>query len=319
MLGRRWRQAAIYGGVVAVLLAPWQLYSRAHAPTDAERAAHGGTVVYSYTRLLTTERLNDPDAGRLPLPDMVARVGGNLSGIVTRDLGGVVVPIVYRGSAESGEEVLSIGGPRGGSMGAGGATMAVSLLVSALIVAGWFGTARERLAMPALVVAASIVVMAPVGAQTFRYVVPLTPYVLLFLWHGFRREAVARVALTCLLGLNLLDHARYLEHKRAGTADWIADARENGALLSWMTANLRQPGAVAASNPGLVYLETGRKTLASVLPASNWERWRAFGVRYVVSTLGEPLPPHRLDARLLFRTDRRNCGSSNWKGLTRAT
>ena len=304
-LGRRWRQAAIYGGVVAVLMVPWQLYWAAHAPTDAERAAHGGTIVYLYNRLLTMTRLNDPTTGSLSLRDMVARAGANLFGIVARDFGGVVLPVAYRGSDESGEEVLSVGAPGRGSMGAAGATMAVSLLVSAMIVAGWIGSARERLAMPALVIAASIVVIVPVGAQTFRYVVPLTPYLLLFLWHGFRRQAVARIALMCVLGLHLLDHAQYIAHKRAGTADWIADARENDAIFSWMTANLGQPGAAAASNPGLVYLRTGMKTVASVDPTLNWERWRALGARYVVATLGESLPPAELNGRLLFRTDRR--------------
>ena len=250
-------------------------------------------------------RLNDPNAGSLPFRDIAARAGANLFGIVARDFGGVVVPIAYRGSDESGEEVLSIGAPGRGSMGAAGATMAVSLLASALIVAGWIGTARERLAMPALVIAASIVVIVPVGAQTFRYVVPLTPYLLLFLWHGFRRDTVARIALMSVLGLHLLDHAQYIVHKRAGTADWIADARENDAIFSWMTSNLGQPGAAAASNPGLVYLRTGRKTVASVEPSLNWERWRALGVRYVVATLGESLPPDDLNARLLFRTERR--------------
>ena len=29
-------------------VAPWQLYARAHAPSEEERAAHGGTIVYSY-------------------------------------------------------------------------------------------------------------------------------------------------------------------------------------------------------------------------------------------------------------------------------
>jgi len=51
-------------------------------------------------------------------------------------------------------------------------------------------------------------------------------------------------------------------------------------------------GAVAASNPGLVYLRTGRKTVASAYSSLNWSKWQKAGIRYVVSTLGrEELPP----------------------------
>lgn len=304
-LGRRWRQLAIYAAVVAFAVTPWQLYSTAHAPTEAEREAHGGTIVYSYDRLLTTARLNDPNAGTLGVRDLMLRVKDNVFGIVVRDLGGIFVPSLYRGPAESGEETMSIGAPGQGSMGAAAGTMGVSLLFGVLIALGWIGTASERLAMPALLVATSIAIVTPVSVPTFRYIVPLTPYLLLFLWHGLGRRAVARVVLTCVVGFHLLDHTGYIQHKRAGTADWLVDARENDALLDWMVANVRGPGEVAASNPALVYLRTGRRTVASVRRTSNWERWRALGVRYVVSTLGDSLPPRELNARLLFRTDQR--------------
>ncbi len=305
MLGRRWRQAAIYVTVVVVLMAPWQWYANVHAPSDADRAAHGGTIVYSYSRLLTMARLNDPSSGDLPVTEMATRIAANIFGVFSRDIGGLILPMAYRGPAESGEEVLSIGGPGGGSMGAASATKSVSLLVSLVIVAGWVGAKRERLAMPALLIGVSLGVMAPVGAQTIRYVAPLTPYLLLLLWHGGGKEAIGRIVLACVLGFHLLDHALYLEHKIAGTADWIADARENDELFAWMAVNLNERGAVATTNPGLVYLRTGRKTVASVDPVLNWARWRAAGVRYVVSTLGDQQPPSRLNGKLLFETGRR--------------
>lgn len=305
MAGRRWRQVAIYAVTVLIALVPWQLYARANQPTDAERAAHGGTIVYSYQRLLTMSRLSDPSSDRLALRDVASRAVSNVSSILARDVGAVIAPMVYRGASESGEEVLSIGGPRGGSMGTAPATMAVSLLVSAVICIGWMRARRERFAMPALLIGASLAAMAPVGAPTIRYVVPLAPYLLLFLWHGVGRGAAARMAITCVLGLHLLDHGLYLERKFTGTPDWIADARENDELFNWMVANVDERGGVAANNPGLVYLRTGRKTVSSVLPVENWEHWRSAGVRYVVSTVGGAKPPSRLEGRLLFETGRR--------------
>ena len=45
-LGKR---AVVFAAVVVLCLLPWWLYARAHMPTAAERAAHGGAVVYGYT------------------------------------------------------------------------------------------------------------------------------------------------------------------------------------------------------------------------------------------------------------------------------
>jgi hypothetical protein len=159
--------------------------------------------------------------------------------------------------------------------------------------------------MPVLVTAATLAMVAPVGGQTFRYLVPLTPYLLLFFWRAFGMAAVARIALLCLIGFNLSDHVLYIHLKLTATTDWLEDARENEELLSWMSANLKEPGAVATTNPALVYLRTGRRTVASVRVVQDWSQWRAMGVRWVASTLGGDLPPSRFNARLLYRTSRR--------------
>lgn len=305
LLARRWRQALILSITVAVCLLPWELYQRVHAPTDDERAAHGGTIAYSYQRLLTMERLNDPRSGTLGLVDMSGRMAANVAGVFTRDVGAVFMPVAYRGPSESGEEVVSIGGPRGGSMGVARATMMISLALSSIVLAGWLRTPRERLGMPALVIGASLAMIAPVGAQTFRYVVPLAPYLIYFFWQGLRSGVVARVAVMCLLGFHLADHTLYIRERTTGTPDWLVDARENDELFTWMSTTLTDPGAVAATNPGLVYLRTGRKTVASVSPNLNWPRWKAAGIRYVVSTRGGSLPSRALGFRLLFRTSQR--------------
>jgi hypothetical protein len=60
-----------------------------------------------------------------------------------------------------------------------------------------------------------------------------------------------------------------------------------------------QAGAVAADNPALVYLRTGRKTVAiNSAGDDKWRRWRRMGVRYVVSLSdGELLNDPRADLR----------------------
>ena len=95
---------------------------RARTSRPARKAlAHGGTIAFSYFRLVAMKRPGDPRAGDIALPERVARGGRNLAGVFSRDIGGVVVPAFYRGPAESGQEVLSIvgGAAQVGSMGRG--------------------------------------------------------------------------------------------------------------------------------------------------------------------------------------------------------
>jgi hypothetical protein len=306
LFGRRMRHAAIFGVTVAVCLLPWQFYARAHEPAMEERLAHGGTISFSYEQLLAMVRPGKPGSGYVSIDDRISRAGRNLAGLAGRDTGAILVPAFYRGPAESGQEVLSIvgGTAQVGSMGRGAAIAAISLVLSAVIVAGWLGTKREWFSMPALLIATSIGLILLVGSQTFRYLVPLTPYLLLFLWRGLRSGRVARIAVLVLLGFNVLDHGGYIHQKLTATPDWLADAGEVEEVLNWMSSHLAEPGAVASNNPGLVYLRTGRKAVANADPSANQSRWQALGVRYVVALLpGEP-PDHSFQPRMLFQSGR---------------
>ena len=71
-------------------------------------------------------------------------------------------------------------------------------------------------------------------------------------------------------------------------------------MLRWMQDNLHADGAVATDRPALVYLHTGRKTLAIDRAAANWERWKASGVRYVVAVTPGELPDRSHPYRVLF-------------------
>ena len=72
-----------------------------------------------------------------------------------------------------------------------------------------------------------------------------------------------------------------------------------------MKQNLQQEGAVATTNPGLVYLATGRKTLSIDHYQDNWRRWKAGGVRYAVALRPVPLPDTTTLFRLLYESSRR--------------
>src|SRR4030095_9003712 len=127
-----------------------------------------------------------------------------------------------------------------------------------------------------------------VGSLTFRYVLPLTPYLVLFLWRGIFNETAARLAVMSVLGLHLLDHASYLHARAQGASDWLIDAEEADAVLSWLNTNAG-PGAVAATNPPLVYLRTGRKAIYLIDGDKNWQTWHDEGIRYLAAVEPEEL------------------------------
>ena len=137
---------------------------------------------------------------------------------------------------------------------------------------------------------------------------PLTPYLFFYLLAGLRTMTtalpVARVALLCVIGLNVADHAQYIVRSRTETLDWAADAQEIDALFAWMQQHVTGDGYVATTNPALVYLRTGRRTVAMDDPGANWQRWKSMGVRYLVCLRPKELPAPHGPYEVLYRSNR---------------
>lgn len=317
---RRWRAAVAFTATVAVCLLPWLLYVSEHRPTPAQSAAHGGSVAYGYGQLLAMRYGGDAGAGRIGVADLPRRVQGNLVNVFGRDIGAIIFPAAFRGPAESGEEVVSIGGGsgnRGGSMGGATATVILSAALSAIALAGFLSAfARERLTLPLILVTVTIAMIVLVPAHTFRYLLPLTPFVLAYFLSGIgviasliRRPGSSlmgselRIAALCLPLMLGIEHAQYIWQARNGPPpDWLGNHQEVTGMMGWMNRNLVSEGAVTTNNPGLVYLLTGRKTLAWEDPRANWDRWRALGVRYAVALHPAEKPSSDLGYRLLYES-----------------
>jgi hypothetical protein len=307
---RLWKRAMLFGAVVAISMLPWMVYARAHAPTQEERLLHGGSIVYSYGEQIWMRWAGDPASGTVTLRDFPARVGVNIVDVFARGMGGIFVPELLRGPAESGEEMVALGGAAGlgrGSMGGVTATMAISLTLSAIVLIGFVQTARAGITVAELLVPIAFAMVFLWPFWTFRFIVPLTPFVFFYFIAGMRTLAptrIARLALLCVLGLHVSDHARYIVEARdselSKDISWLVQARETDDVLDWIVRHGGK-GVIATTNPGLVYLRTGRKTLSFDRPLEDWSAWRARGVRYVVCLVAVELPPTR-DHTLLYRS-----------------
>lgn len=320
---RLWMRAAVFAAVVAVCVTPWLLYAQAHQPTPEQRLAHGGAIAYSYAELLSMSHTGDPASPRVSAASLADRVVRNAVNILGRDLGAIVMPGLYRGPDESGQEVISVGGSEGtqvSGMGGARAIMAVSFAISAIILIGFAGLARSGVTVAELLVPIALAMILLVGAQSYRYVLPLAPFLLLYFWRGADatcalvvravwastpRARAGRVVLLAIVGLNLIDHAIYIRIKNTtSSSEWVQLARETDEVLVWMNQNLHDTAAVASTNPGLVFLRTGRTAYAPTNLLTDWPRWQAHGVRYVVALRKVGLPAARLGYEVRFQTRR---------------
>jgi len=168
-------------------------------------------------------------------------------------------------------------------MGGAGATLAISCAIGAVVLLGFLQTARNRVTVAELLVPISLGIIFVWPFWTFRFVVPLAPYLFFYLVAGIRAFAppsAARLALLCLIGLNVLDHTRYvLEARgadRASRVSWLVQARETDEVLEWIARNL-DDGVIATTNPGLVFLRTGRNTVSFDRPHDDWSVWKTHG------------------------------------------
>jgi hypothetical protein len=75
-------------------------------------------------------------------------------------------------------------------------------------------------------------------------------------------------------------------------------------VFAWMATHATEPGHVATSNPALVYLRTGRRTVAIDDVEDNWRRWKQHGVRYLVCLRPSELPSAQVRYTLLYRSAR---------------
>jgi hypothetical protein len=154
-----------------------------------------------------------------------------------------------------------------------------------------------------------------VPAPTFRYVLPLAPFIVYYFFCGLeavftaakRFEAspapVFRIAAACLIALVAAEHATYVWRKWKGPLpQWIEEYQEARLITDWLADN--GSGFVASNNPGLVYLATGLKGVSMGNATRNWSTWQQQGVRFAAALRPAPKPNDSLGYTTVYETSR---------------
>lgn len=297
------RAGIVFIAVVAVIVGPWMLYSRAHAATLAQRDEQRGNIVQPYSVQLWQKVAGQPASGIITGVDLPDRVINNLTEITRYDIGGLAFYPLFR-PLEPGESI------RVGAEGRG-----ISYFFAALALFGFIMIVRKRATFAELMLPFALMTTLLWGWEQFRLLLPLTPFVIFYVLAGTAEIIALFQKLTEQINIpqqwffatalvwicvatNVYSNFDFIDRKNspspASSSKWIRSFNENEALIKYVAGNLPKDAVLASQNPALVHLYTGHKTVAFDEPATAWENWKKLGLRYVVQTspyaLGNPTP-----------------------------
>ncbi len=310
LMARSYRQFIVFSLLVLVLCSPWVIYSRLHAPTPEQRDEQRGAIVEPYTTQLWQRIAGDPASGEISATELPARVWNNFLGLTGRDLSRILVaPIAEDLTRESLQRRMESGDGQAVDLDAGSA---LSFFLAAFVLVGFVAALKARLWLSELVVVFSLLITFLWPWEVLRFVLPLTPFLLFYLARGWRvllglyqrlNESVNErrqwAGMSVVLGVILLINLwGVLRPLWSGSGSVVKDAlsvsgifEENRQLMQWMVESTPPDSVVAAPNPPLVYLFTGRKTISAGVPEQRWELWKKMNVVYWARTSFTPLGP----------------------------
>ena len=310
---RLFKTVLVFAAGVALFVGPWLIYARLHAPTLEQRRTQNGYIMQDYGTQFWERKAGDASSGIIRASELPERVWTNALEMITRDAGEAVgTKLFYLFQA------------------AGGGEGGISALFAALALAGFIAVVRKGITLAEITVVLTVMIVALWPFETFRFILPLTPFLIYYVVIGLRliydlhlrflqqprREAW--VGLTILVGmiaaLHLYGHTDYLLKKRSSSkADQpqlIAAFEENGELLKWVKERAPSEAVIASENPALVNLYTGHKTIALDDPGGNWSTWNRLNVRYIARVSANAVP-NASPAEMRYTTAYRSRGNLN--------
>jgi hypothetical protein len=312
---RLWRPVLVLVLLFVVTLGPWTLYVAQHPVTEAQQFEQAGNIVMRYSTAFWQRWAGETSLGTIALAELPERVWTNFLSMVTGDTLKILAFQAYLWGAASTAGSVDQGIPLWISI--------LSSLLFLVILVGYVAALRRgvTLAEIALPLMVGLILLWPF--ETTRFLLPLSLFFHLYLFQGaaeirawwkgreegaFYAGRSLKVVLGVLLLLSLWSHGSYLSVYHFGSlfekVRWVSAAEENEQLMRWISTNLPATEILVASNPALVHLATGHKTVGLDSTPGRLERLRReLGVRYVVlhGYYGNPLRPEMRDYEVIYR------------------
>jgi hypothetical protein len=326
LLKKRGGYALAFSLLVCVIVGPWLYYKKQHAPTAAQVFEQKGYIMQTYAASFWQRTAGDEGSGTITYKKLPKRAFGALTEVFGRDIGGLVLPFLYRGSDESGMEVFGMTG----DMGMATDAMIISSILAGLCVIGFIVVLRRRLVLSELTLLFTLPIILTWPWPPFRFLLPLTPFIFLYLVSGLNtmRTVISRlltrgkqrvqdtghawfnppvrIFFAAVILLIAYEHVSYvagkfgITHQRPVLANSMEEARE---LMTWMRANVEPGAIVATENPALVHLHTGLKTV-SISREGKEEllRRNVLYVAHISTFFSPPVFPAEERVQVLFET-----------------
>ncbi|MGE0129891.1 MAG: ArnT family glycosyltransferase [Blastocatellales bacterium] len=284
------RALALFVVIAALLAGSWTLYAWKRAPTPEQRDEQNSYIVKSYAAQLTSSAQPDPAVRPPFLNRMATRSFNNSSRMLESNIGSLIVYPVFRTAEPLVADKRTV------------RTALLSLLLSVIIIIGFISALRARVTLADLAVFFSTLILMVWTFASFRFVLPLLPFAIFYLVLGLRaicrltqrlfsapgarlQRAALLGVIALIIGFNTYTNAAYglsMRGPESERPEWLRAFEENRAMIQWAGEHIPKESVISSSNPGLVHLYTGHKTVGTTDPSTHWELWKRIGVRYAV-------------------------------------
>jgi len=291
------RAALIFGVAVALFAGPWAIYSRLHAPTPSQAKEQGGHIVQPYGQQFWQRMASMTTSDTITAAEIPSRVWNNILEIFGKDVLRLTATPLYEklhDPYKDAERFLT-----GKITDKTEDTLILSFVLSVFVIIGFIAAARERITCAEIAVPMSLGIVSLWPWETFRFVLPLAPFLIFYFVSGFRvihslirrasPEKVSWVAPTAVaaivIAISVYGHLNYIAKKTGDGLEpprWLQAFDDFEVMMKWVDRNVPKNETVVTLNPPLVNLYTGRKAVAWEDPAEKWELWKQLGVRHLV-------------------------------------
>lgn len=330
LLQRRFREITVFTGIILLVFVPWTLYSKKQInPTSTIPDVRYLRTSYSEHILFQ----NSGSLRKIQPSQLPARFLQNELAVFQYATGNLLLPVLYRPTLESGTE--AIGTPLWIGYGPNVITnsftnnsrlpvvpIVVATIVSIIGAIGFCLRWRRQRGPVEYLTLATILIVAIFPWPQFRYLLPLFPFFIDYFLTGLEQLAtwtvsirktstasnsdvvqpIVRITLSCIIGLNLYEHAECVRYGRfespPQTSTWAQNFRSSKNVLQWVHDHLPPDEVVATDNPSLTYMYSRLKTRDLSI-----DQARKLNIRFYVWTDPAGSPPGFLPGeQILFRS-----------------
>lgn len=264
LVQRKWKRAVLVCCGIALLVVPWLIRKSLLGPSSE--------LQLTYAPFYLAQDPTDPHSPTVTLADLAIRVPRKGIGYLVRELPALIAfPDFFDGVSLAYFQPVFL------------LVMALGLFLSMPVLIGYLRCARQGRLLLALYVPLYFVPLVTCSFSSHRFLVPLSPLLLLFLVEGvisLPMRRWSRLAMVVIITIALISDVSEL--RRSHTLE--IPTQEEWQLVRWMEENSPADAVLMGGPIGILYLHTGRQGVplwGKLMQQEILDRIHKYGVDYV--------------------------------------